>query len=217
MIAAQNLVKRYAGSRSDAVAGVSLAIAGGEFIAVSGRSGAGKTTLLKMLAALERPSGGSLLVNGQNLLALQAAALPYVRRNIGFVFQDQKLLFDRNALANVRLPLDIAGMPEREAQRRAQAALDKVGLGGRERAQPLALSGGEQQRLAIARAIVNRPALLIADEPIASLDAETAADVMAIFAAFHQVGTTVVVASHDDTWAARLGARPLRLAAGKLA
>jgi cell division transport system ATP-binding protein len=217
MIAAQSLCKGYAGARGDALAGVSLAIAGGEFVAVSGRSGAGKTTLLKLLAAIERPSSGSLIVNGQNLAALRPAALPYVRRHIGFVFQDQKLLVDRDALANVRLPLDIVGMGEREARRRAQAALDKVGLGGRERAMPLALSGGEQQRLAIARAVVNRPALLIADEPIAALDDETAADVMTVFKAFHAVGTTVVVASHDEAWAARLGARPLRLAAGRLA
>jgi cell division transport system ATP-binding protein len=217
VIAAQSLCKRYPGSRSNSIDGVSLAIAGGEFVALSGRSGAGKTTLLKLLAALERPTGGSLVVNGQNLATLTAAALPYVRRNIGFVFQDQKLLFDRSALDNVRLPLDIVGMAPKEALRRAQAALDKVGLGGRERTMPLALSGGEQQRLAIARAVVNRPALLIADEPIASLDGETAEDVMRTFKAFHEVGTTVILASHDEVWARRLGARPLRLAAGRLA
>lgn len=217
MIAAQGLTKRYPGSRGNALLDVSLAIAGGEFIVVSGRSGAGKTTLLKLLAALERPTSGSLLVNGQNLTSLRAASLPYVRRNIGVVFQDQKLLFDRNALDNVRLPLDIVGMAPREATSRAMAALDKVGLSGREKANPLALSGGEQQRLAIARAVVNRPALLIADEPIASLDQETATDTMEIFRAFHQVGTTIVVASHDDAWASRLGARPVHLATGRLA
>ncbi|HEY5762109.1 MAG TPA: ATP-binding cassette domain-containing protein [Rhodocyclaceae bacterium] len=217
MIAAQSLTKRYPGSRANSVDGISLAIAAGEFIAVSGRSGAGKTTLLKLLGAIEKPTGGSLVVNGQNLAALTPAALPFVRRNIGFVFQDQKLLYDRSALDNARLPLDIVGMAPREAQRRAQAALDKVGLAGRERTLPLALSGGEQQRLAIARAVVNRPALLIADEPIASLDDETAADVMRVFKAFHEVGTTVIVASHDDAWAKRLAARPLHLAAGRVA
>lgn len=217
MIAAQSLTKRYPGSRANSVDGISLAIATGEFVAVGGRSGAGKTTLLKLLGAIDKPTGGSLVVNGQNLAALTAAALPFVRRNIGFVFQDQKLLFDRSALDNARLPLDIVGMAPREAQRRALAALDKVGLGGREKTLPLALSGGEQQRLAIARAVVNRPALLIADEPIASLDAETANDVMRVFKAFHEVGTTVIVASHDDAWASRLAARPLRLAAGRLA
>ena len=217
MIAAQSLTKRYPGSRGNSVDGISLAIAAGEFIAVSGRSGAGKTTLLKLLGAIEKPTGGSLVVNGQNLAALTPAALPFVRRNIGFVFQDQKLLYDRSALDNARLPLDIVGMAPREAQRRAQAALDKVGLAGRERTLPLALSGGEQQRLAIARAVVNRPALLIADEPIASLDDETAADVMRVFKAFHEVGTTVIVASHDDAWAKRLAARPLHLAAGRVA
>jgi len=215
MITAQDLGKRYPGGL-EALAGVSFAIAEGELILVAGRSGAGKTTLIKLLAAVERPTSGALLVAGQNLAALGATALPYLRRNLGLVFQDQKLLFDRSALENVLLPLDIVGLPRRDGLRRARAALDKVGLLARENANPIALSGGEQQRLAIARAVVNRPAILLADEPTANLDDEAATATMALFRDFHQVGTTVIVATHDAAWAARLGARLLPLAGGRI-
>jgi ABC-type ATPase involved in cell division len=145
----------------------------------------------------ERPTSGAVIVNGQNVGALKRAAVPYLRRNIGLVFQDQKLLYDRSVFDNVMLPLALSGQPPQEAARRARAALDKVGLLPREKSNPIELSGGEQQRLAIARAVVNRPALLIADEPTANLDAESAAKVLDIFIAFNQVGVTVLIATHD--------------------
>lgn len=193
---------------------VTLDVGPGELVTLAGHSGAGKSTLLKLVAAMERPSAGAVLVNGQNVGALKPAALPYLRRNLGLVFQDQKLLFDRNAFANVMLPLSIAGIPHKEASRRARAALDKVGLLMRERAMPIALSGGEQQRLAIARAVVNRPGLLLADEPTAHLDPDTARDVAEIFLDFHQVGVTVVVATYDGALFPQ--ARALRLDHGRL-
>jgi cell division transport system ATP-binding protein len=217
LIAARSLAKRYGqaiGGQS-ALVDASFDVAAGEMVVVAGRSGAGKTTLLKLIAAIERPTGGSLFVSGQNLSAVSDNALPYVRRNIGIVFQDQKLLFDRSALENVLLPLDIVGEPRRDALRRAQAALDKVGLLVRQNALPAALSGGEQQRLAIARAVVNRPAVILADEPTANLDTESAEITMNLFRAFHQVGTTVLVATHDAVWAGQLGARLIRLDGGR--
>lgn len=196
MIVFSSVCKRYPEGR-EALKDVSFEIADGEFAWVTGRSGAGKTTLFRLIAAIERPSSGGIVVNGQNLASLGRRALPYLRRNIGLVFQEQKLLFDRNVLANVLLPLAIVGLPPRDAERRALAALDKVGLLDRAKAMPVALSGGEQQRLAIARAVVNRPALLLADEPTAKLDSDSAADILGIFRDFHRVGVTVVIASHD--------------------
>jgi cell division transport system ATP-binding protein len=181
----------------DALSSISLEVAEGELAVIEGHSGAGKSTVLKLMAAIERPTGGVVLLSGQNVGALKPKAIPYLRRNIGLVFQDQKLLFDRNAFDNVMLPLSIAGFPAREAAQRVRAALDKVGLLDREKALPIALSGGEQQRLAIARAVVSRPNLLLADEPTAHLDEETAADVIRIFAEFHRVGVTVVIATYD--------------------
>lgn len=213
MIRFDRVTKRYPPDIT-ALSAVSCEIAAGELVTVAGHSGAGKSTLLKLIPAIERPTGGTLLVNNQNVGALRAGALPYLRRNIGQVFQDQKLLFDRSAIDNVLLPLEITGFPPKEARRRAEAALDKVGLLARARALPVALSGGEQQRLAIARAVVHRPALLIADEPTAYLDAETARDVARIFIEFHQVGVTVLVATYDDSLFP--GARRLRLDHGQL-
>lgn len=215
MIVASNLTKRYPGGY-EAVKDVSFEITAGQMMFLSGHSGAGKSTLVKLIASIERPTSGSLVVNGQNLSALRRSAIPYIRRHIGMIFQDQKLLFDRSALDNVLLPLQIAGMPHREAVRRAQAALDKVGLLAREKAQPIALSGGEQQRLAIARAVVNRPTVLLADEPTGNLDAETAAVILKIFSDFHQVGVTVVVATHDQGWIERYHPNVLRLDHGRL-
>jgi cell division transport system ATP-binding protein len=214
MIQLDRISKRYPPDMT-ALTDVSAEIGAGELVTIVGHSGAGKSTLLKLIPAIERPTAGTVLVNGQNVGALSARALPFLRRNIGLVFQDQKLLFDRSALANVLLPLEIVGFPHKEGQRRAEAALDKVGLLKRARALPIALSGGEQQRLAIARAVVHRPGLLIADEPTAYLDDETAQDVAAIFMEFHRVGVTVLVATYDD----RLfpGARRLRLDHGRLA
>lgn len=215
MILATQLAKRYPGG-FEALRGISFEIPAGSLALITGHSGAGKTTLFKLLAAVERPTSGSLVVNGQNLSALRRSAIPFLRRNFGLVFQDQKLLFDRSALDNVLLPLQIVGLPRREAIRRAQAALDKVGLLMREKALPIALSGGEQQRLAIARAVVNRPSILLADEPTGNLDDQSAADIRAIFTAFHQVGVTVVIATHDRNWAPRDGIRMLQLDHGRL-
>ncbi|WP_303783766.1 cell division ATP-binding protein FtsE [Azovibrio restrictus] len=195
MIVCSGLTKRYPGGY-EAIKDLSFEIAGGDMVFITGHSGAGKTTLLKLLSAIERPTAGSLIVNGQNLAALRRAALPYLRRNLGLIFQDQKLLFDRSALDNVLLPLEIIGLPPREAQRRARAALDKVGLLDREKANPIALSGGEQQRLAIARAVVNRPTILLADEPTANLDPDSARQVFDLFSAFNQVRVTVIIATH---------------------
>lgn len=215
LISFSQVHKRYPGGR-EALVDVSFSAEPGELIFLTGHSGAGKSTLLKLIAAIERPSSGTLLVAGQNLAAMKPAAVPFLRRNLGLVFQDQKLLYDRSAFQNVLLPLLVTGQSPREAARRARAALDKVGLLARERANPVALSGGEQQRLCIARAVVNRPNLLIADEPTASLDAESAADIMNIFREFHQVGVTVLVATHDKSLMEVMKPRVLALRQGRL-
>jgi cell division transport system ATP-binding protein len=215
MIRFSAAAKRYPGGQ-EALRGVTLDVADGELVAITGHSGAGKSTLLKLAAGIERPSAGTVVVNGQNLGALGETALAILRRRIGFVFQDHKLLEDRNAFENVALPLRIAGLSGEETGRRVRAALDKVGLLARERALPVALSGGEQQRLCIARAIVNRPAVLIADEPTGNLDADYARAIMALFGSFHQVGTTVMLSTHDEASLAGLPARRVTLAEGRL-
>jgi cell division transport system ATP-binding protein len=215
LISFSAVVKRYPGGH-EGLRGVSFTIEPGEFAFVAGHSGAGKSTLLKLIAAIERPSGGAVLVNGQNVGALKRAALPYLRRNLGLVFQDQKLLYDRSAYDNVMLPLAFGELGAREAAARVRAALDKVGLLARARANPVQLSGGEQQRLAIARAVVNRPSVLIADEPTANLDAASAAAILEIFADFNKVGVTVLVATHDEALIGRFARRVLRLAGGSL-
>jgi cell division transport system ATP-binding protein len=209
------VAKRYPGGK-EALRDVSFSVAGGELVFVTGRSGAGKSTLLKMIPAIERPSAGTVLVNGQNIGALRRPAIPYLRRNLGLVFQDQKLLYDRSVYDNVVLPLSFSAYSPKEAARRARAALDKVGLLEREKANPVQLSGGEQQRLAIARAVVNRPSVLVADEPTANLDAESAARVLDIFVAFNQVGVTVLIATHDAALVERYGKRVIHLAQGRL-
>ena len=216
MISFSSVCKRYPGGK-DALLDVSLGIEAGAFVLVAGPSGAGKSTLLKLIATIDRPTSGTVVINGQNVGALRRAALPYLRRNLGLVFQDQKLLYDRSVYDNVMLPLAFSDHPPREAARRARAALDKVGLLARDRANPIQLSGGEQQRLAIARAVVNRPAIQIADEPTANLDAASAADIIGIFSSFNQVGVTAIVATHDEAMIARHAGRVLRLAAGRLA
>jgi cell division transport system ATP-binding protein len=208
--------KRYPGGQ-DALRGVSFSLEAGELAFVTGHSGAGKSTLLKLIPAIERPTSGSVVVNGQNVGALKRAAVPYLRRNLGLVFQDHKLLYDRTVYDNVMLPLSFGTLSPRDAARRVRAALDKVGLLARERANPIQLSGGEQQRLAIARAVVNRPAVLVADEPTANLDDESAGRVVDILLSFNQVGVTLLVATHDQGLVARHGRRVLQLAAGRLA
>jgi cell division transport system ATP-binding protein len=209
------VAKRYPGGQ-EALREVTFALEAGELAFVTGRSGAGKSTLLKLIPAIERPTSGLVVVNGQNVGALKRAAIPYLRRNVGLVFQDQKLLYDRSVYDNVTLPLAFSDHSPKEAARRTRAALDKVGLLARERANPIQLSGGEQQRVAIARAVVNRPALLVADEPTANLDADSAARIVEIFAAFNQVGVTVLIASHDQALIARFGKRILHLEEGRI-
>ena len=216
MVSFSAVAKRYPGGQ-EALRDVSFALEPGELAFLTGRSGAGKSTLLKLIPAIERPSAGSVLVNGQNVGALKRAAIPYLRRNIGLVFQDQKLLYDRSVYDNVMLPLAFSAHPPKEAARRARAALDKVNLLGREKANPIQLSGGEQQRVAIARAVVNRPTLLVADEPTANLDAESAARILDIFVEFNRVGVTVLIATHDLQLVARYGKRALRLEGGRIA
>lgn len=198
MISFNQVRKRYPGGY-EALSNVTFEIATGEMVFLTGHSGAGKSTLLKLIAGIERPNSGSVLVNSQNVGVLKPAALPFLRRNLGIIFQDHKLLFDRNVFDNVMLPLQICGFDHRESAKRVRAALDKVGLLKREKSNPIALSGGEQQRLCIARAIVNRPAILLADEPTGNLDAAYASDIMEIFKSFHQVGVTLLISTHDTS------------------
>ncbi len=196
MIVFDQVSKRYPGS-SEVLRNVSFEIGTGEMMFVTGHSGAGKSTLLKLIAATERPTSGTVLIGNQNVSKLRTAAIPYLRRKFGLVFQDHKLLYDRNCYENVALPLYINGITGNEAGKRIRAALDKVGLLHKEKAMPITLSGGEQQRLAIARAVVSRPSILIADEPTGNLDEGYAGEIMALFDAFRQVGVTIIIATHD--------------------
>ncbi len=214
MIKFDDVSKRYP-SGQEALSHVSFQIDDGELAFVTGHSGAGKSTLLKLIMQMELPSSGQLIVNGQNLNKLTRRQLPYYRRTIGLVFQDHQLLFDRSVYENVALPLQIAGYDPREASRRVRAALDKVGLLSKEAQNPLALSTGEQQRVGIARAVVNKPALLLADEPTGNLDPELAAEIMGLFEQFSQVGVSVLIASHDHNLIARMHHRKLRLEQGR--
>lgn len=196
MIQFDNVSKRYPGS-DEILKNISFNIDAGEFVFITGHSGAGKSTLLKLIAATELPTRGTVLVANQNVSQLKAWAIPFLRRRFGLIFQDHKLLFDRNCFENVILPLRINGIAEQEAAKRVRAALDKVGLLNKEKTMPITLSGGEQQRLAIARAVVSRPTILLADEPTGNLDADYATEIMNIFNAFHQVGVTVIMSTHD--------------------
>ncbi|SCY46331.1 cell division ATP-binding protein FtsE [Nitrosospira sp. Nsp13] len=207
MISFNQVCKRYPNG-FNALKNIGFTLEAGEMALITGHSGAGKSTLLRLIAAIERPTSGSIIVNGQNVSALKSGAIPFLRRNLGLVFQDQKILFDRSVFDNVLLPLQISGFDSRAATGRVRAALDKVGLLGREKTRPITLSGGEQQRLCIARAIVNRPSILIADEPTSNLDADYARDIMTMFKSFHQVGVTVLIATHDVEL---LGNTPLRI------
>ncbi len=215
MIKFNQVYKRYPGGH-EALKNLSFDIAEGEMVYLTGHSGAGKSTLLKLVAAIERPTSGSVLVKGQNIRSIKPSAIPLLRRNLGLIFQDHKLLFDRSAFDNVMLPLQICGFDHRESGKRVRAALDKVGLLEREKANPIALSGGEQQRLCIARAIVNRPTMLLADEPTGNLDSEYANEIMNIFKSFHQVGVTLLISTHDENILRQFPARALHLNKGEL-
>ncbi len=216
MIRFESVSKTYQGG-FQALKNVSFAIAKGEMIFIAGHSGAGKSTVLKLISGITRPSGGRVLMNKQDIGRLSDNQLCYLRQHIGIVFQDHKILFDRNVLENVLLPLRIIGYDSKTADKRARIAIEKVGLGGRETADPRGLSGGEQQRLCIARAVVHQPSLLIADEPSANLDRAYALDIMELFKTFHEAGTTVIVSAHDETLMQDYGHRILRLREGRFA
>jgi cell division transport system ATP-binding protein len=213
MIRFDQVFKRYPNGR-EALSGVSFNIESGALTFLTGHSGAGKSSILKLIALIERPSRGQVIVNSQNTSGVRPRGIAHFRRQIGMVFQDHKLLHDRPVADNVALPLVIAGLPRREIDKRVRAALDQVGLLGREKSRPLELSTGEQQRVGIARAVVAKPTLLIADEPTGNLDPELALEVMKLFKRFSEVGVTVVIASHDVHLIDQVGARRIVLSKG---
>ena len=215
MVAFDRVLKSYAGSLT-ALNSISFDIQAGEMVFLTGHSGAGKSTLLKLIALLERPTGGRLMVDGHNVARLPNRQIPLLRRRIGLIFQDHRLLTDRSVFDNVAMPLAVAGIPRRDRGRRVRAALDQVGLLARERARPVALSGGEQQRVGIARAIVGSPRLLLADEPTGNLDPGLSEDIFRLFQRLNQQGTSVLIASHDLDLVRRMGRRVLVLRQGEL-
>lgn len=216
MIRFEQVVKVYPG-RQRAVDNVSFSIDQGEMIFIGGHSGAGKTTILKLIAGLLRPTSGEVWVNNSCLNQMNHDQLGFLRQHIGFVFQDHKILYDRSALANVLLPLEISGYGHQKALQRAHLAMAKVGLEGKEPINPITFSGGEQQRLCIARAMVHQPGILIADEPSANLDRSYALDIMELFASFHKAGTTVIISAHDESLMADYGRRIIRFKEGRFA
>lgn len=213
MVRFDQVAKRYSGGK-EALAGVSFELDKGEMAFLTGHSGAGKSTLLKLMMLMERPSRGQVFVDGQNLGRLRPSQVPYHRRKVGVVFQNHQLLFDRSVYDNVALPLQIAGYSPLDCARRVRAALDSVGLLSLEGRNPVELSGGEQQRVGIARAVVNKPALLLADEPTGNLDPELSEEIMDLFVRFQQVGVTVLVATHDIALIERMNKRRLILSHG---
>ena len=215
MLRFDQVSKRYPGGH-DALSRVSFELQPGEMTFLTGHSGAGKSTLLKLIMLMERATQGQVLINNQNLNRLSRSQIPYLRRQIGAVFQNHQLLFDRSVYDNVALPLVIEGYKPKEAARRVRAALDKVGLLSKEKLNPLTLSGGEQQRVGIARAVVNKPPLLLADEPTGNLDPALSAEIMALFQQFTDVGVCVLIASHDIALIRRLNRRVLGLSKGEL-
>lgn len=215
MITFDRVSKRYEEGH-DALREVSVHINRDELVFLTGHSGAGKSTLLRLIMLMDRPSRGQVTIDGQNLALVRPRSIPQHRRNIGVVFQNHQLLFDRTVFDNVALPLIIAGYDHREVGRRVRAALDKVGLLNRERAMPITLSGGEQQRVGIARAVVGKPKILLADEPTGNLDPALSAEIMDLFEEFNQVGVTVLIASHDLVLISRLHHRIITLREGSL-
>lgn len=215
MIEFRQVTKRY-DSDHTALRQVNFHLGRGELAFLTGHSGAGKSTLLKLVMVMERPSAGEVVVGGQVLNSLPRRQIPYIRRHIGVVFQNHQLLFDRTVFDNVAMPLEVMGASPRDVGRRVRAALDKVGLLSKEKMNPLQLSGGEQQRVGIARAVVNKPPLLLADEPTGNLDPELSADIMNLFAQFSQVGVTVLIASHDLALINEMDRRTLTLDHGNL-
>ncbi len=215
MIHFDRVTKRYPGGH-EGLSDTSFLLQAGEMAFLTGHSGAGKSTLLKLIGLLERPTRGQVHVNGRNLGSLPGGAIPYHRREVGMIFQDHRLLHDRTVFDNVALPLVVAGLGHRETAKRVRAALDKVGLLKKERALPVTLSGGEQQRVGIARAVVNRPPVLLADEPTGNLDPELSEEIMHLFDLFNQVGVTLLIASHDLALISAMGRRMLTLEQGRL-
>jgi cell division transport system ATP-binding protein len=215
MIRFDQVSKRYEGGR-EALSQVSFELADAEMAFLTGHSGAGKSTLMKLMIMMERPSQGQVFLQNQNLNRLGRQHIPQVRRSVGVVFQNHQLLFDRTVFDNVALPLTVAGYQPREVGRRVRAALSKVGLSDKESRYPLALSGGEQQRVGIARAVVNKPPLLLADEPTGNLDPELSAEIMNLFVQFNQVGVTVLIATHDLELVRQMKLRQLVLNQGRL-
>lgn len=215
MIRFDSISKRYPGSQ-DVLSQVSFQLNKGEMAFLTGPSGAGKSTLLKLIALIDRPSRGQLLINGKNLTKVSKRKIPYVRRQMGIIFQDHRLLFDRTVFDNVALPLIISGYSRSDIERRVRASLDMVGLLNKEKQYPITLSGGEQQRIGIARAIVHKPSLLLADEPTGNLDPALSWEIMGLFEQFNQVGVSVLIASHDLDMISRLPYRVLKLQQGQL-
>ena len=216
MIEFQNVTKRYPES-GEALSDVSFRIERGELAFLTGHSGAGKSTLLRLIPAFERPTRGNIILDDVQVPRLNNRQIPHLRRKLGLIFQDYRLLNDRSVFENVALPLHITGHHPHDVGRRVRAALDKVGLLKKEKRLPMALSGGEQQRVGIARAIVHKPQLILADEPTGNLDAELSEEIMRMFQDFNAVGVTVLIASHDQHLVHRFSQRMLRLEHGRLA
>jgi cell division transport system ATP-binding protein len=215
MLKFDHVSMRYPGA-GDVLRNVSFHLERGEMAFLTGHSGAGKSTLLKLIALIERCSRGQVLLDGENLNLAKDRQVPYLRRKVGLIFQDYKLLQDRTVFDNVALPLLIAGYGYHEVSRRVRASLDKVGLLGKEKKYPVVLSGGEQQRVGIARAVVNKPPMILADEPTGNLDPELSAEIMHLFEQFQQVGVTILIASHDISLIAQMNHRILKLDHGQL-
>ncbi len=215
MIRFKHVTKRYP-QHGDALKNLSFELKPGEMAFLTGHSGAGKSTLLRLIGLIERPTRGQVIVNGRNLRHLPTRKIPLHRREVGMIFQDHRLLIDRTVFDNVALPLVAAGYRHKEVGRRVRAALDQVGLLGREWTLPIRLSGGEQQRVGIARAIVARPPLVLADEPTGNLDPELSREIMGLFERLHQVGVTLLIASHDLALIMGLPYRTLTLTSGSL-